>query len=631
MRITCPNCKATYEVGDADIPDEGIEVECSACLKRWMQMPAGYVPETAAEASQPSPVEATPAAPTPEPVPEPTPEPEPEPTPEPEPEPEPTPEPEPVPEPAVAPSPSPQETEAPAAVSAPAPEAAPAPIVTPPAPVAEAMADTPTAGMAAPFDGVADIEAPQRVRDALAPVEPAAPSSPAASGGWRVPKPPEGAFLSQDPLDEILAEVNAEAQASEAEGPSDVSAPAPVEDTAASAPSIAEENTLPEAVDDGVEAQEAAVVTEPEEPAVEAENIAVEPGAADVEEAVAQTEDQTEEVLAEQVAVVPTEAITAELQAPVDVEPEADVPPKPTPITPHWSEVATVLAPVAAKVPAPKPEAEDAAKDIEDFIRARADTARPASVPKPAPSAPSMGDEDEIFHPWEGEAAADISAAPAAPSAADEGDDFDWTEPSDAEAFNPEPDANDSMVAAHITALERQKNIEQHAEAHEITNVIQADITQTPMATMSSGPASSGAGQKPRKPTPVAEVNDVDAAIRAQLSAMKAPDVQPEPESAPEKAGIFAKLAKDRAAKAEVPAAAPAPVDPVKAALSGFGEDPAPRSGKRTGFMAVMAVFVVAAVVYLFGGMIPALEPYIGGFVGAVDGLRAVVQNLFGG
>jgi len=39
MRITCPNCQATYEVGESDIPEDGIEVECSACLNRWMQMP----------------------------------------------------------------------------------------------------------------------------------------------------------------------------------------------------------------------------------------------------------------------------------------------------------------------------------------------------------------------------------------------------------------------------------------------------------------------------------------------------------------------------------------------------------------------------------------------------------------
>ncbi|MBT9384826.1 zinc-ribbon domain-containing protein [Pseudooceanicola sp. CBS1P-1] len=39
MRLTCPSCGANYEVPDAVIPDEGRDVECSACGISWFQAP----------------------------------------------------------------------------------------------------------------------------------------------------------------------------------------------------------------------------------------------------------------------------------------------------------------------------------------------------------------------------------------------------------------------------------------------------------------------------------------------------------------------------------------------------------------------------------------------------------------
>lgn len=41
MRLTCPNCKAQYEVDDAVIPDNGRDVQCSACGHTWYQYPIG--------------------------------------------------------------------------------------------------------------------------------------------------------------------------------------------------------------------------------------------------------------------------------------------------------------------------------------------------------------------------------------------------------------------------------------------------------------------------------------------------------------------------------------------------------------------------------------------------------------
>lgn len=40
MRLTCPNCKAQYEVTDTVIPQGGRDVQCSACGATWFQYPA---------------------------------------------------------------------------------------------------------------------------------------------------------------------------------------------------------------------------------------------------------------------------------------------------------------------------------------------------------------------------------------------------------------------------------------------------------------------------------------------------------------------------------------------------------------------------------------------------------------
>jgi len=40
MRLTCPNCKAQYEVEDAVVPPEGRDVQCSSCGTTWFQYPA---------------------------------------------------------------------------------------------------------------------------------------------------------------------------------------------------------------------------------------------------------------------------------------------------------------------------------------------------------------------------------------------------------------------------------------------------------------------------------------------------------------------------------------------------------------------------------------------------------------
>ncbi len=37
MRLTCPNCRAQYEVDDRAIPEEGRDVQCSNCGQTWFQ------------------------------------------------------------------------------------------------------------------------------------------------------------------------------------------------------------------------------------------------------------------------------------------------------------------------------------------------------------------------------------------------------------------------------------------------------------------------------------------------------------------------------------------------------------------------------------------------------------------
>ena len=41
MRLICPNCGAQYEVDSSMIPDEGRDVQCSACGHTWYQLPEG--------------------------------------------------------------------------------------------------------------------------------------------------------------------------------------------------------------------------------------------------------------------------------------------------------------------------------------------------------------------------------------------------------------------------------------------------------------------------------------------------------------------------------------------------------------------------------------------------------------
>ncbi|WP_375261775.1 zinc-ribbon domain-containing protein [Palleronia sp.] len=59
MRIICPNCAAQYEVDATLIPQEGRDVQCSACGHTWMQYADGTVEEIA-DASDPVPETATP-------------------------------------------------------------------------------------------------------------------------------------------------------------------------------------------------------------------------------------------------------------------------------------------------------------------------------------------------------------------------------------------------------------------------------------------------------------------------------------------------------------------------------------------------------------------------------------------
>lgn len=39
MRLTCPNCKAQYEIDGTAIPETGRDVQCSACGTTWFQYP----------------------------------------------------------------------------------------------------------------------------------------------------------------------------------------------------------------------------------------------------------------------------------------------------------------------------------------------------------------------------------------------------------------------------------------------------------------------------------------------------------------------------------------------------------------------------------------------------------------
>lgn len=49
MRLTCPNCKAQYEVDAAVIPDAGRDVQCSSCGITWLQLPESAAPASATD------------------------------------------------------------------------------------------------------------------------------------------------------------------------------------------------------------------------------------------------------------------------------------------------------------------------------------------------------------------------------------------------------------------------------------------------------------------------------------------------------------------------------------------------------------------------------------------------------
>lgn len=47
MRLTCPNCAAQYEIDASLLPEEGREVQCSACGHIWFQEASGVAPRPA--------------------------------------------------------------------------------------------------------------------------------------------------------------------------------------------------------------------------------------------------------------------------------------------------------------------------------------------------------------------------------------------------------------------------------------------------------------------------------------------------------------------------------------------------------------------------------------------------------
>ncbi len=656
MRITCPDCQATYEVGEADIPEEGIEVECSACLNRWMQMPAGAV------------AEAEPVADT---VPEAS-------LPEPEPP---------------APAPSPPE-----AVIMDFPSAS-----APSAPPTEAQIPEPAIEPEPEIEQSAD-------SDIDAGLPPAA--------GWRVPRPPTKEFLTQDPLDEILAEVDPAFQAPSVEQePASAPSAAEPEDLSragpqADAPVLAEE-PMPEAeqvVDIKEEAEPGPTTVEtpvsapsapsmpmpeasvpsapataasvPEEPGILAASPPSRPSVPDMpeEQETPQPVVETEPVadLPEPVAEMDGDAES--LNEPVieeDLE-EVVVPPAEEdgsglgPVAKSLAEKA-LLAKVAAKPvahwsqgiqPDPEPPAPTApskqgvkaqAKEgMEDLIRTLS-----ASMPSrpSAPSAPNEADEEEVFHPWEGEAApvvadaapveeradkavdmaAEVKPAVTPASPADEDDDFDWEEAAEPEslvvpAFDPEP-AQDSIEATHMAAIQAQKDVDLRPTLPEASNVIQADIPQVPHATMPSQRTRPGASAPtPSKPTPVESQEDVEAAIRAQFKNM----AKPKSQSEPARSGIFGRRKAQEEARPAPQAAKPAPpANPLKEALLDQDDARPAGSGRRRGFFLVIYLFLAALALYIFGeslsAVIPALEPYISGYLGMVDQLRAITGRLLGG
>lgn len=758
MRITCPNCQATYEVGESDIPDEGIEVECSACLKRWMQMPENHTPaspeEPAEESSEPTLADVVSA-----------------------------------------------ESDAasnlrnrPAEISEPEPEPEAVVMDFPSSPTieedaAENVPPKPESHIPFPFDDeesafplghgdTADLSSLRNaIKDGPAQAEKAAPSS-----RWRVPTPPKEAFLKQDPLEDILAEVSAKSlhkhetsDAPEEKAAPEISAPSmpePVEDEVAVA-SQDDENARVDTPDQGEDVESPSepdiIVDElPDEvadPVVSAPSMPTEMSAPSMPEAIVEEDEDAPEPAFEKPVAKPVdpedmpfgqsasepsgpsgpvsetrapeisqpswpeidepepaiaeakqspfsdESAAEEASAEAEVESlaeegeesaddnltevtatEADIAtpaeePKAAP-APHWSQVIPAAAAAVAKpaevsgqadsgelvddaieaaqevvneatqedvVDAAQEDEDDAAhKEMTDLIRnlgagAAAAARKPAlaanQTDDDAPTAATVSEEvvdepetadDDVFHPWDGDVAAEFSDETGDDSSEDDDeDDFEWDEPPAAPVgFNlesAEPEEG-SVGAAHMAALERQNAMDRHLQTPDISNVIQADIPQSPFSTMTSGP-SRPSGPTPMKPTPVSSKQDVEAAIREQLSTMKKPPVRAVVEHEPEKKGLF--RSKSTPTPEPETAAAPkaAPSNPLKDALLA-SDDAANASGsrKRSGFLFVMILFLLALGIYIAGDMIsaqvPALEPFIDAFSGMVDNLRIATQKL---
>ena len=686
MRITCPNCQATYEVGESDIPEDGIEVECSACLNRWMQMPKSE-----------------------------------EIAPEPEPESPPV-------EPSVEPAQPEMEDESAGAE----PEIS----TEPESPEPEGVEDV--------FDGAPTAENEERIAE-VAPIlreTTDAPDEPdleafsddigkeirredaPSSAGWRVPRPPERDPEAVDPLDEILAATEADKKAatpvtSDEEDSDEEAGVALEKEELIEADTIEEEAIEVDSEPEGEEVKETEPVSAPSKPEIEPEaeaepeselgqeleadspvSLEADEGLPDPDvlsepstpEATENTESQEEnpdeaepEVEIAEIADIEDEDELSDEVAQIEepsgkTEPDAEeaIPETPpvedvVPVeAPHWSEAVHASKPEIVQEEAPL--AEDAQKGMENLIRdlsegASTTPAQPEVEMAEIPLEESEPEED-IVHPWSGEVAPTIEdEAPEAPADEDDeapedeiapseivgatededtesaeddaaGHEFEWEEVSEPEhdealEFDPEPE-EDSIESEHIAAIAAQNSGELHPANPQVSNVIQAVIPQAPNATISSRPPQTSR-PKPGKPTPVESAEDIEAAIRAQMSSIEKPKDKPEDNADKVKSGLFGKIGRTK--KAPEPEAEPSKEEiqpsknPLKDALLEANEkERAPRSGKRTGFYLVIFVFLTLLAVYLFGDQfsawVPAVAPYIETYSNLVDSLRAVTQRL---
>ncbi len=259
---------------------------------------------------------------------------------------------------------------------------------------------------------------------------------------------------------------------------------------------------------------------------------------------------------------------------------------------------------------------------MEDLIRTLS-ASQPSTPSSPAPEPV----EEPVFHPWDGDVAPQILPEHTPTPETGEDDDFNWDEPPEtanvvADVFAPRADDEASVAA---TGAQNRPNGLRVPEPV-ISNVIQADIPQAPNATMGRMRPT---GTKPGKPTPVESVEDVEAAIRAEMKGFDQPGSARATDDNVVKTGLFGRKEKP-APNPETPAK---PANPLKVALlDDDTTNAAPRSGKRTGFFLVVYLFLIALAVYLFGDQIsalaPALKPYIDSFSGMVDSLRTETQRL---